>query len=241
MDVPRTTSAHAAVQSKMVPTIASFSRIVFISETWQTTSLQYDDELLYGRCLQVSRPPDLLQHLRINISAANNGYIDGCSWQCILMEHEAGHCYSTAGLGHGPRIRRQPPHGLPDFGLADGHNVVDVLPDMCECDHPYALGTQSVGNRTRGLLRTGLDDFPGSETGLRVRRQFGLNPDDFCARLAQLDCRRHAADHTSSTYRHQDGLHFRQIFEDLKSHGALAGDDFLIVEWRHNHITMPRG
>jgi hypothetical protein len=34
----------------------------------------------------VSHLPDLLQHLRINIPAADNGYIHGSFWQLVLMK-----------------------------------------------------------------------------------------------------------------------------------------------------------
>src|SRR5579863_7776793 len=67
----------------------------------------------------VSAACDLLQHLRVNITAADNCDIHGGSWQLLLVEQKSGHCHGTAGFSYGFWIRRQPLHGLPDFEFTD--------------------------------------------------------------------------------------------------------------------------
>src|ERR1700690_959553 len=112
---------------------------------------------------------------------------------------------------------------------------------MFESERTQALRAQSVGDGASRVLGSVLDNLPGSQAGLRIRRQLWLNSDDLGAGLAQLDRRSHAADHASSTNRYQDSLNFGKVFQDFQSHGALTRDDFLVVEWWDNHVTVTFG
>src|SRR5260370_2213511 len=72
-------------------------------------------------------------------------------------------------------------------------------------------------------------------------RQFGLHADELNRGIAQLDCCRHAADHAPAAYWGENRFQLGQIFENLQSNRALASDDLLVVEGRHDYVAMLRG
>src|ERR1700677_121075 len=213
--VPRTVSARASMQSKMTATTINRSRInlQFTTGCWfkKRSKLHfYSMTANHGTdvACNLSPSPHLLQYVWIDIPSADDCHIDGGFWQLVLVEEESRDRDCAARFGHSLRVRGQPLHGFPYFGFADGHDVVNVEPYMFEIDRADTLRSQSVVHGLRSLLGSRLNDLPGPQAGLRIRCELRLNPYDFCSRLAQLNRRCHAADHSTAAYRHQYGLDF---------------------------------
>src|SRR5215472_1135140 len=82
--------------------------------------------------LSPSRPGNLrtstqsFEHGRLNVAAADHGHVHPGLRQAVFPEQEPGHRHRAAGLGHGLRVRRQPPQGFVDLVFADRDNIVDI-------------------------------------------------------------------------------------------------------------------
>src|SRR5580692_1690642 len=214
--VPRTVSAPAVTQSKRLATTINRSRIVFkftggCGPEKRSKLHVYSMTANNGTDVACNalHPPHLLQDVRVNVSAADDCYIHGGFWQLVFAEQKSRYRDSAAGLGDSLGIRRQPPHGLPYFVFADGHNVVYISANVFEIDRSNALRPQSIGDGPRDRLGSRFDNPSRAQACLRVRRELRLNSNDLCGWLVELDCRRHPAEHPSPADGHQYGFNFR--------------------------------
>src|SRR5271163_3161531 len=93
-----------------------------------------------------ARAANFLQHVRIDIAAADDRNVQlGCR-ELVAVEEEACRRHSSAGLGHGVGIRREQPDRFPNLILGHGYDIVDIAADVLEVDGANALGAQPVGD-----------------------------------------------------------------------------------------------
>ena len=112
------------------------------------------------------------QHLRFDISAADHRYIYLRARQLVAMKQECSHGHGPAGLGNRLGIGSQKLHGLADFVLAHGHDVIHVASNVFKVDRTDTLCAQSVRQSSGSFLGRGLHDLAGSQAGLRIGREF---------------------------------------------------------------------
>src|SRR5512140_3611474 len=103
------------------------------------------------------------------------------------MEEPRRKCDGSARLRNDSCRSNDASYGFAHLGLADRHDVVDVLANMLEIDGADALRAQSVGQGTRGTFCGDGHDLPGPKALLRVSGQLGRHANDFRLRSAQLD------------------------------------------------------
>src|ERR1700677_120007 len=128
--------------------------------------------------------------------------------------------------------------GARNFVFSHGNDVIHVEPEVLKVNWPDAWGAQAVGGGARDVAGRELDDPASAEAGLRIGGEFGFNTNYFYIRIAELDGGGDAAEHASSTDRGQNGFDVRKIFENFEPHGALSGDDVLIVVRRDDDVSM---
>jgi hypothetical protein len=87
------------------------------------------------------------QHLRFDIAAADDRYIQLGFWQFFGVEDESGGCNRAAWFRDGVGIGGQVFHCLADFVLRDGDDFIDIGADMLEVDRADALGAKAVSER----------------------------------------------------------------------------------------------
>ena len=119
-----------------------------------------------------------------------------------------------------------------------GDNAVDETLHVVEVNGAHTLCAQAIGDGARDLLCGELHDFSSAQAGLRVCSQFGFDAEDVDGWLAQLDGRSEAADEASTADWGENSFDVGHVFEDLESHGALAGNDFFVVVWGHDDVAV---
>jgi hypothetical protein len=187
----------------------------------------------------VSSSPELFEHLRFDVSPADDGNVHLGVGEMIAVEQESGNGDSATGLCDSVPILGQKFHGLANFVFAHGDDVVNVVADVIEVDRANALRAESVGQGARDLLGRKLNDLSGTQAGLGVGGEFGFDPDHFDLGIGKLDRGGHPGDEPSAADRGKDGLDFREVFENFQSDGALTGNDLFIVVGRNNDVSVP--
>ena len=136
--------------------------------------------------------------------------------QLVLLEHEQNH--------------------FVDVTLGDGDQIVQELVDQSEGQVAGVLDCNTFGGGNHMVSRR------HTTRGQRVLPCRGAlrNRTDYAHfRLECLDGERHAGTQATATERHDHVSDVRHVFEDLQTDGALAADDFVIVERRHvNHAFL---
>ncbi len=81
----------------------------------------------------------------------------------------------------------------------------------------------------QGRARFDPHRFPCFQGGRETGDMIGFDGDDFCFRPERFHGERDAREQTAAAHRHDDGVEIRDLGHDLKTGGALAGDDRGIV------------
>ena len=98
---------------------------------------------------------ELLQHLRVDVAAADNGDVQLRSRKLIAVEQERGHGRGSAGFSQSVGICRQQTDCFNNFFFAYGDDVVNAAADVLEVDWSDALRAQSVGDGEGDLCSAG--------------------------------------------------------------------------------------
>src|SRR5579862_4786751 len=114
------------------------------------------------------------------------------------MEEKAGGGRSSAGLRRKAGAVEQDAHGLADFALGDGDDVVDEGADVLEVTLAEGLGAETVAEGARGHVGGPGDQLAGAEALLGVGGQLGLDADDADGVVGELDGGGDAAEETAA-------------------------------------------
>src|SRR4051794_20528228 len=131
--------------------------------------------------------PEFLEHLRLDIAAADDCYVLFCVREFSRVKDESGCRNCATRLGYGFGILAQVLHRFADFFFRDRDDVVHIGTDVLEVDRPDALRAKTIGNRAADLLGGELNNLALAQAGLGVGREFGFDADDLYFRIAQFD------------------------------------------------------
>ena len=130
--------------------------------------------------------------------------------ELVLLEHQEDH--------------------LVDVSFGHGDQVVQEFVEQCESQVARALDGNAF---RRGDHLVGGNHAAGGERILERRRTLRNRANHADFGLERLDGERHAGAQTATAERYDDIGDIRDIFEDFHGDGALAANDFIIVEGRH--------
>ena len=155
-----------------------------------------------------------------------------------LARQDGGQRGCPGSLDHQLRSFEQDDDGAADLVLADLDDLVDEALDERERQVPGTLHGDAVGDG-----RDTLDvDRPAGRERRRPRcTAFGLHADHAHLGPQRLDGDGNAGEQTAAAQRHDDRVGVRGLLEHLQPDRALARDDRLVVERRHEDPALRIG
>jgi len=187
-----------------------------------------------------------LEQRGVDVAAADDGDVHPGVGQLMGVKQECGWSDGAAGLGYGFSGGGEQARGFANFILGHGDDVVDIGADVFEIDGADALSTKAVGECLGNFFGGEGNDVAGAQTGLGVACKFGFDADHLYLLLAgqgmaEFEGRSDAADQSSAADGDEHGFYGGQVFEDFEADGSLAGDDLLVVEGRHDEVSVSGG
>ena len=145
------------------------------------------------------------------------------------------------GLDHQLVLDIGPAHRRRDFVIGDRYDLRLALAQDVKRDRRHARGLECIAQRRRGVGRD-RDDRATRQRARHIVPAFGLGTEDPRVGAGERDprCQAAPADRNRNQKRWR-GAGLRQLVENFEADTALARDDMLIVEARHQSCAALGG
>lgn len=129
----------------------------------------------------------------------------------------------------------QKKNGTGDFFVVHGNDLVDVARDEGQGEVAGSAHSDAVGDSGFRGDRDRLTRLAGAQHGGQL---LGLNADHADAGIGFLEGTGDSADESAAPNGHDHGFNIRHLLEQFEADGALAGDDFRVVEGMDEGATL---